>query len=520
MRRISTKFSLMAGLRAALAATSCLGLALFAATPAQARWLRADAQHFVVYSSGSERRLREYTQDLEDFDGLLRLLNGVTAASSPVKVEIYLFPHQEDITRIVPGAAGFYEAKPAGIKIFASLEWGTTGEFFPTHVVFHEYTHHFVAQYFTGYYPTWINEGLANYYGGAVFDGDTVELGRGAPELYVPLKQNRWLPIEALVGQHNSLADGDAPGMFYPESWAAIHYLMRDNAHRAQLTAYILAVRGGAKPADAFPKAFGMSFADFQKTLERYVPRMTFSRLGRPPHGPTDIRVTALPDSTDRTVPLFARVWNASTNSSDAPRMLEEARAAAEADPDDPWALKTVAWAEAKFGDLTRADAALAHWIAIAPKTPEAYYLRGRGYLVEAARLPDQRGDLQAKARAAFAQAYALDDSYFPAIYLSGLSHLKDPGPIAENTVTVLEAAHDLAPQVDEISITTAQALMRARRYAEVVQVLEPIAYGPHARAEARRARTLLARARRLAADPSAAAEPEPEPEPAGDPKP
>ncbi len=501
--------------RAVLATVGFLALALLVATPAQARWLRAEATHFVVYSSGSERRLREYTQDLEDFDALLRLLHGVTAASSPVKVEIYLFPHQDDVTKLQPGAAGFYQALPAGIKLFASVEYGQSGEFLPI-VPFHEYTHHFVAQYFPGYYPTWVNEGLAKYYESVVFEGDRVELGKGAPESYLPLTRQGWMPIENLVRQQDALAGGD---MFYPESWAAIHYLMQDEAHRAQLTAYILALRGGARPDDAFPKAFGMSYAAFQRTLERYVPQMVYRRMKRPPHGAADIQVTTLPDSADRTVPLFAHAWRGAATSAEGRRLLAEAKAAAEAYPDDAWALKTLAWAELRFGDLTQADAVLARWIAVAPNAPEAHYMQGRRYLIEAGRTPDQRSALQMKARAAFARAYAIDNSYFPAIYLSGWSHMSDPGPIAENTVTVLQTAHELAPQVEEIAFTTAQALMRAHRYAEVIQVLEPIAYAPHAGTQESRARTLLTRARKLAAAPSDTPAPA-EPEPADAPKP
>ena len=50
--------------------------ALLFATPslAQAKWLRAESNHFIVYSNGDERSLRIYAQTLEAFDSSERWL--------------------------------------------------------------------------------------------------------------------------------------------------------------------------------------------------------------------------------------------------------------------------------------------------------------------------------------------------------------------------------------------------------------------------------------------------------------
>ena len=57
------------------ALTACV-----AATSAQARWLKAESPLFVIYSEGGEKELRNYTQRLEEYDGLLRTMTGTTAA--------------------------------------------------------------------------------------------------------------------------------------------------------------------------------------------------------------------------------------------------------------------------------------------------------------------------------------------------------------------------------------------------------------------------------------------------------
>jgi hypothetical protein len=41
-----------------------------------------------------------------------------------------------------------------------------------TRIIFHEYTHFFLSSQFSGEYPPWFNEGLAELMGFAKFDKD------------------------------------------------------------------------------------------------------------------------------------------------------------------------------------------------------------------------------------------------------------------------------------------------------------------------------------------------------------
>ena len=47
-------------------------IALLSSTAAQADWYRASSKHFVVYSDDSERDVRDYTTQLEQFDQAIR----------------------------------------------------------------------------------------------------------------------------------------------------------------------------------------------------------------------------------------------------------------------------------------------------------------------------------------------------------------------------------------------------------------------------------------------------------------
>ena len=63
---------------AALAAVVAL-LIMAAPGVAEARWLRAESAHFVIYSDGDEAGLREYVRRLEIYDAVLRSRTGVSA---------------------------------------------------------------------------------------------------------------------------------------------------------------------------------------------------------------------------------------------------------------------------------------------------------------------------------------------------------------------------------------------------------------------------------------------------------
>ncbi len=63
---------------------------LVLAAPAQAAWKEASSDNFIVYSDGSETELVNFTQRVERFDRVLRIMTGLQQPPAPVKVRIYL----------------------------------------------------------------------------------------------------------------------------------------------------------------------------------------------------------------------------------------------------------------------------------------------------------------------------------------------------------------------------------------------------------------------------------------------
>ena len=100
-------FRILRALVGAVTLALCAGPA-FAQT-----WLKAESEHFIVYSDGGERALRDYVVKLERFDQILRLRFGVPLDEPTLrKLPIYLVARQAGLETVAPGigrgVAGFY----------------------------------------------------------------------------------------------------------------------------------------------------------------------------------------------------------------------------------------------------------------------------------------------------------------------------------------------------------------------------------------------------------------------------
>jgi hypothetical protein len=85
------------------------------ASPAQAGWLKAESERFIVYSDGNANQLQRFTQELESFDRLLRIRLGVNLDQPTYrKLPVYLLGSRSAMLRVRPDApeelAGFYMA--------------------------------------------------------------------------------------------------------------------------------------------------------------------------------------------------------------------------------------------------------------------------------------------------------------------------------------------------------------------------------------------------------------------------
>jgi hypothetical protein len=161
------------------------------AGPAAAEWREASSRNFLVYSEAGEAELRAFAEKLEKFDFVLRRIHKVQAPPSPNKLRVILVGNQRDVATLAgrpgSGVAGYYVNDARGMLMVGSrnrLLSGRSGDRGENRdvtgidseaVLLHEYTHHFMYQYFPATYPTWYSEGFAEFWGATRF----LENGRG-----------------------------------------------------------------------------------------------------------------------------------------------------------------------------------------------------------------------------------------------------------------------------------------------------------------------------------------------------
>ena len=337
-------------------------LSLLTLTPAVAHadWRKAESTHFVVYSDGSERSLRDYTAKLERFDALLTSRFGGGRAEAR-RLPVYLVSDGRALRVAVPGLppgiAGYYSTSDT--DIFAVLMRGESDD-----ILLHEYSHHVMARAGDVPYPGWFREGFAEFFATAtVSESGAASFGLPNPGRLRALQTERWLPMDVVLRADGSLgvAGQQQMGMYYAQSWALTHWLVTDAARMRRLSAYVTAVNGGQDPVEAWQAIFGMTIDQLTAELRAHVRgRLTYAKLDLPPISPV-ITVTPLSPAADTVIlpAINARSWNPAAM--DGPALLATMRAAAARFPDDPLALVALGRAEKRWGDATAAETALTH---------------------------------------------------------------------------------------------------------------------------------------------------------------
>ena len=335
-----------------------LALTLIAVTPASAsaEWRRAESQHFIVYSDGSERSLRDYSAKLERFHGLLRARFGGPAQDDTRKLPVYLVADARALRIAQPqlpeGIAGYYMASEN--DIFAILIRGKDDD-----LLLHEYTHHFMANVGQGRLPGWFSEGLAEYYATAtVSTAGAASFGLPSPGRQYRLQQGRWLPMEQLLRAQGSfdIESEAGRGMYYAQSWALTHWLLADQTRARTLGVYLNAVGSGRDPVEAWQASFGIAPDALEAQLKSYTRgRLFYSELNIPPITP-EITVSTLTPAWDTVILPLINARSPRPEETNGPALLETSRTNAARFPNDALALVALGRAERRWGDSVAAD--------------------------------------------------------------------------------------------------------------------------------------------------------------------
>jgi tetratricopeptide (TPR) repeat protein len=241
-------------------------------------WLEVRSPHFRVLTDASADDARRVAGEFEQLRAVFASQYPTFRLESGAPLLIFAARNEDTARTLAPNLWKMGGEKPAGYfqqsweKKYAMIRMDTWGA--GAHqVVFHEYTHSVLHLNFH-WLPTWLDEGMAEFYAYTQFRGkDTVI---GAPtERYRALIRGPLIPIATLitVSQRSPYYhDPDKVQRFYAECWALVHYMIFSPNMGAgkKLGDFFTKVQRGASQKDAFQEAFG-SFQDMDTALEKYV---------------------------------------------------------------------------------------------------------------------------------------------------------------------------------------------------------------------------------------------------------
>lgn len=188
------------------------------------------------------------------------------------RMPFYLFRHERDYYKMggMPGSAGMYNGQAlmaiAGREI-TDATW---------HTIQHEGFHQFVDRVIGGQIPVWVNEGLAEYFGEALFTGDRYVTGVIPPE--------RLARLRAWIANGNVVSVSDMMRMphhswneqlsivNYDQAWSMVHFLAHgDNGkYQKAFEAFLRAVSKGQDWQSAWKRNFGADTQAFERKWREY----------------------------------------------------------------------------------------------------------------------------------------------------------------------------------------------------------------------------------------------------------
>jgi len=200
-------------------------------------WVELRSAHVTVRSNAGERKAAEMARQFERFRTALFAVWPWIHGESDPPVVVYATRDESSLRQLLPS---FWDdgARPAGVAL-SGLGGGAVairldvplprfGRRNPFHVLYHEYVH-LLLELRLERLPAWLHEGLAEYFGAAVVDGDAMQVDWPIPEHVLLLRQQPLLATASLL-EAGPASEGRAHGrspIFYAQSWALVHYLLR-----------------------------------------------------------------------------------------------------------------------------------------------------------------------------------------------------------------------------------------------------------------------------------------------------
>jgi hypothetical protein len=223
----------------------------------------------------------EYARRLVDF----------TLPDPSQKFEVYLFAKRADYMRLTqnryPNTGGIFMSQRNLLAAFLEGQ-GRDGL---RRAIQHEAFHQFAFTAIGPEVPTWLNEGMAQYFEEGIWTGTNFTFGQIPPrrlrQLQHDISRKQIIPFTTMLTttheqwEKTLTGDVDRGATQYNQAWAMTHFLIHgsngDVKYRPRLINMLKLIHAGKEPQAAFTEAFSPNIDGFQARFEEFANQLSAS---------------------------------------------------------------------------------------------------------------------------------------------------------------------------------------------------------------------------------------------------
>ena len=239
-------------------------------------WTEVRSEHFRVLTDGDTKGALDIAREFEQMRAVfaagavnMRLDSGVPLvvfatrdASSMQQLASWPTRHEN--------IGGFFHEGWEKQFAVVRVDLDTPGYYQPA---YHEYVHTLLHANFH-WLPTWLDEGLAEFYGTAEFKDNSAVVGEPSLRKFI-FEREKLIPLKTLLAVNRSSPyynEGNKMNVFYAEAWGLTHYLtFADGMERGKrLGQFYTLLETGMEQEKAFEQVFGPT-AQLEDALEKYL---------------------------------------------------------------------------------------------------------------------------------------------------------------------------------------------------------------------------------------------------------
>ena len=259
---------------------------------AEKPWTEVRSPNFRVLTNGSANDGRRVAREFEQMRTVFAMAFAKMRLETGAPLLIFAPRDEYAMKAMAPAFWKGNGPKPAGLfqhgweRQYAviRLDQDVAGR---NNVVYHEYVHTLLHANFR-WLPTWLDEGLADFYGNTRFEQTKMYVG--APSTRVlRLRDSALIDLDELISENpwrKYRNNDERIDMFYAEAWTLVHYLTfaPGMEQGKKLSKFYGALLEGQEQKKAFQDVFG-NFKDIEQGLLSYARKFTFNSyvLQNPP---------------------------------------------------------------------------------------------------------------------------------------------------------------------------------------------------------------------------------------------